>query len=144
MSDFVAQIIALHSGVGVRLVVDPAKLTRLCERFDLCARQREQWPQQRRPAAGARRRHRGESVRSRAAQQLQQQCLGLVIRVMSEHDHIGVGAAKCRVARGTGRGFKALLACARNVDVNDGQRNAALRAFVSAECGPAIGVGESP
>ncbi len=80
-------------------------------------------------------------MRTRAAQELQQQRLGLVVGVVRERDEVGVDGGERRVARRARRGFEAHSAAALDPRAMHDERDVALRAFGRAECRPRVGVG---
>ncbi len=123
--DLVAQEISLQRHVGVGLVVDPGEPTRLGVRCDRRVGQREKRAQQRGPErSAAQQRHRGEAVRARAAQKLQQQCLRLVVGMMRERHEIGCDRFEHAIACGAGGGLDPIALRTSHAHAMHGERHA--------------------
>jgi len=87
--NFVPKKIAAVRGVAVAFILDPAEAAGPRVGRHRFARLRQQGSQQGRSAA-PKCRHRGQSSRTGAAQQLQQYGFGLVVGVVCERDHVHV------------------------------------------------------
>ncbi len=128
--NLVPQEVASQRDIGIRFVVDPCKAARLRIRFDRRARKREKRAQQRAaPRAGLERRHRSEALRPRAAQELQQQRLRLVVGMMPERNEIGIDRLEHAIAGVARRRFEPGALRMFDRDAVHGQRHAALRAL---------------
>ena len=131
--------------IVIALVVDVAQRVLGRVRLEPCARQGEERPQPDSSVVAARRRHRGEPPGAGAAQQLQQQRLGLIVRVMRKQqrgDALLVrelherGITGCACLR-----FEARTRHTWHVHVPPGKRHATLVAGRAADLGPRVGVG---
>jgi len=93
--------IALQRQIVVALVLDPAEAAPARPGLDLGARNREQRPEhlRARPGKRAQRGHPCHAERTRPAQQLQQQRLGLVVPMVGQNDEVAVLAREDFVAR---------------------------------------------
>ncbi len=139
--DLVPQEVSPEIRVGIGFVVDPVEPARPGAADDRRSRQREERPRESgAPGQKAKCRHRGETLRARAAQKLQQQRLRLVIGVVRERDHVGLRAREDGEARVAGCGLDALAAPARDRHAVHGKGNAAQRALRATEIGPCVGV----
>ncbi len=143
--DLVANEIALQRHVGVGLVLDPGEPARLGVGGDCRIGQREERTQQcrsRRQAAEPR--HRGKAMRTRTAQQLQEQRFGLVAGVMGEHDKCGLRLGEHAIARRAGRRLRSEVGSTIDAHAVHDQRHRALRALRHAERRPLVRPGREP
>ncbi|EDT37376.1 hypothetical protein BamMEX5DRAFT_6844 [Burkholderia ambifaria MEX-5] len=117
-----AQRIACVARIGVRFVVDPRELTLRRVALQLGTQQSQERPHalDARAVGTIARRHRGQAGNPRAAQQLQQHGLGLIVRVLRDPEHRhAVTLAHCierRIAALAGGRLDAEAAVARHVD----------------------------
>jgi len=139
----VAQVVAVLRGGRVGFVVHPFEVQRTGAREEQRARHREERAPKRHARIGQRAQHRhaGHALQSRAAHELQEHGLGLVVEVVRERD-VGLRARGVdAIARFAGGRLEAAARIARDLHALDGKRDAARSAEALAERGPAIGVG---
>src|SRR6266700_2239204 len=86
------------------------------------------------------RRHRRNSARAGAAQQLQEQRLGLVVGMVCDSHDIRIGSSEDPVASASSYRFEALSAFAFEIEPVFGKCDAATRALLGAKARPCIGV----
>ncbi len=79
-------------------------------------------------------------MRTGAAQELQQQRLGLVVGMVRDRDDVGIGRGERGVARGTRRRLEALAGRPRDPRPVHRQRDRPARALGGAELGPGVGI----
>ena len=83
-------------------------------------------------------------MRPRAAQQLQQHRLRLIVGVMRQRDHVDVLREQTLVARVAGERLETAAAAARDLDAMQHERKLARGALGRAELRPAVGVRREP
>ena len=134
-----AQKIARITIITVAFILHPLQrvLPGIFEQFT--ARHIEQGAQQDwRIAAATHKRHRSRPAHACAAQQLQQEGLGLVVRMVRKGDKIGLLPLKDSMAQFARCRFDAMLAQGRDVNVFYLQGYIKVRAQAGAELGPGI------
>ena len=113
--------------------------------FETFARQRKQGSQQQWGITGIgsplEHRHRGQPLRPRATQQLQEDGLRLVVGMMRERHHVGAGAVQSRVPGATRDFFKTLARLSRHRDPLHAQRNPQPAACRHTVVRPCVGIG---
>ena len=116
--DATAEEVASEALVGVRFILDPLETAAARVAFDLRAGHAEQRTQQRRRpliTAGTGRRHAREPCEPRAAQELQQDGLSLIVLMLGEHDEIGARPGERGIPRRSRRAFDAETAVRREI-----------------------------
>ena len=144
-----ADEVALEAVVSVALIRYRLEFLTLGIRLQLGAGAIEQRPPQENPAQtlggqGFQRRHSGQPLGARAAQQLQQDGFGLVIGVMRQRDHISSYRLKSGVARAPRLFFQ--TGAGRTADPNPPhtQRHIERGTDAPAVTRPRVGIGAQP
>ncbi|MDD5249860.1 MAG: hypothetical protein PHY45_12790 [Rhodocyclaceae bacterium] len=134
---FMAQMIARETGIGIALVVDPAQPMRAGVSLDRIASNGEKRTQQ----SAIRLLHRRRAAQAGAAQQIEQQRLGLIVAMMRKYDPIVRRPRERRVACAPGGRLQAVRRIAFDLDAFHGEGNIPRRAQRTTVIFPAIGVG---
>ena len=143
--DLFAQCISRITDIGVAVVIDKRQATRFNVSVNDGARHVEQRPQpEDAGGVGPRARHRRQSVRAGAAQQLQQHGFGLVVLVVRKENRLNArldrGCGERGIARSPRFCLDAFACAARDVDATFEQRNRSRRAQLDAKARPCVGV----